>query len=271
MDKITFSRQIPIILIILITCTSIFLTGCEDEIEAPVMPPYTGPSTMIDDFEIDFYETDESIHEEDLDPLYIIEQEGRRGHWVSFLFPHPNDTLIPDSSISLTHEAFSSMPPTYTADGKTVTSERAMHLKGVVGNPEGTSPGYIKVLTDLATNALWISSSDYVFPENYLLFYARAESPCSIWVALPAMADGSYIHKGCLVELTTDWTLISIDLNNCYLSYEPETKVVIEKALQLVFYLSSNSDHLDVAEGETKAYDIWIDDIRLSNSNIQLQ
>ena len=39
--------------------------------------PYSGPTTMIDDFE-----------DGDFD---IIEQMGRAGHWVPIMFPHPID------------------------------------------------------------------------------------------------------------------------------------------------------------------------------------
>ena len=262
--RILFSAGIfPIIILSLL-----FITGC---VEAPEGPSdYEGPSGMIDDFEVDFYETDESIHEDDWDPLYIVEQAGRRGHWVPFKFPHPVDALIPDSSVTLTHEACTTagMPPPYTADNVEVTSTRAMHFYGRLGNPEGDLNGYVKVLTDLATDELWTFSSDYVFGANhFLLFFARAETECKIWVSLPAKADGGALSKGFLIELNTEWQLISIDLNSYNPSGEPGAEEPITEAVSVAFYIGTTEKYFNVAEGGTAEYDIWIDDIRISDRN----
>ena len=127
--------------------------GSDDE-------PYTGPTTMIDDFE-----------DGDFD---IIVQQGRRGHWVPFLFPHPNDGLVPDSAISTVIESPTSSPPSYSAEGLSITSTKALHVQGTIGNPSGILDGYVKLITDLATNANWTSSSDYSMTHRYLLFYRQA-------------------------------------------------------------------------------------------------
>ena len=213
---------------------------------------YTGPTTMIDDFEDG--------------KLDIIVQGGRRGHWVEFLFPHPVDTLEPDSDISISIESHASMPPTHSAEGMNMTSTKALHMQGSIGNPSGALVGYVKLVTDLATNENWTSSSDYYMSYRYLLFYVRSVEDCTLWLSLPEKADGSSLAKGSHINITTDWSLISVDLDNCYLSYEPGTTVVISKAVQLVFYLDSDLDLHNVAEGESKTFDIWIDDIRFSDT-----